>query len=238
MIMSSFDWNTRNNSSCGCNHQHNNCPHHQCNNWPHHCNNWPNNPCRCNNWQSNPCNGWCNFLSFTVSGMVMGTDGMPARGVTIEYTLDSQTYTTTTDAVGCYSIMVPQGIGVLIAVAPALGVTVTPAHHFICKVCSDLMGYDFTLSAVVPNMFTVSGYVTGLPNNENVTVIYTVNDQLASTVTDAYGNFSFTAPANANVSVIPSPHSGFSVTPVNYMIASLGGDVGGQNFTYMPTLTR
>lgn len=173
--------------------------------------------------------------TFTLSGAVTGA-GAPLSNVTIQYTVDCECFIVITDANGNYSLTAPEGARVTISVMASSGAQVTPPGYAITDVRQDATGLNFVI-AQQPGIFTVTGAVSGLPSNVGVTVNYTVNGVPQTTVTDAAGAFAFTAPAGASITVTPAAQSGFDVSPASHQIASLTGNVAGQNFAFTPTGT-
>ncbi len=105
------------------------------------------NPC------GNPCGNTCGCPSgclhthVTLTGTVMGVGG-PVNGLPIQYTVNGQTQTTTTNANGTYSIVVPVQSTVSIAPQVGLGVTVTPPTRTVNVTCSGQSDLNFTLTPV------------------------------------------------------------------------------------------
>ncbi len=84
----------------------------------------------------------------------------------------------------------------------------------------------------IPPVFTISGMLVGLTDPSNLLVQFTINGVSGSTVTDANGNYSISAPRGANVTVTPPTVAGFNMTPTNYQYTCLTQAMTDQNFTY------
>ena len=101
--------------------------------------------CNCNNWMGNTCFPWQWYI---LSGIVIGTDGLPVSGITISYIINGQSLMVQTDINGGYSITVPARASVMIQAVPGIGVTVTPLMYNITGVNGNIAGLDFTLTVV------------------------------------------------------------------------------------------
>ncbi len=84
----------------------------------------------------------------TLSGTVTGAGGAPAANQTVAFTINGQSSQTTTNALGSYSIAVPKGANVTIAVTPGVGVTVTPANYTLANVQASMSSLNFILTVV------------------------------------------------------------------------------------------
>lgn len=84
----------------------------------------------------------------TLSGVVTGTGGAFANAPII-YRVNGESFTTTTDADGRYTIMVDCGACVSIAVGPIIGVIASPLFHAVRGARIDRDDLDFALSPLV-----------------------------------------------------------------------------------------
>lgn len=174
----------------------------------------------------------CNGNTTTLSGTVRDSLGGPVSGLTIQYTVNGVSHTTTTDANGRYTISAPRGAMVVITPQPGLGVTVTPTSRTVTA-CQAQTNLDFTVGPLTPpTPFTVSGTLTGLGTVAGLPVQYSINGQTALAFTDALGNYSFAAPAGANILITPPAFADFTVTPPMFMLNNLAMNMPGQNFAY------
>ena len=157
--------------------------------------------------------------TFTVSGTVTGLPNN--TGIVVGYRINGgllQT-DTITDSAGKYSITVPSGVNV--EIVPSVQPTyTTPGSTIISTILADEV---VDIHYVVATTFTVSGTVTGLPDNENIVVDYKVNGTPLSTTTDSNGEYSVTVPANSNVEIIPSVQLGYD-TPADTIIVTIVTD--------------
>lgn len=167
-----------------------------------------------------------------LSGTVFDDFG-PARFVPVVCVINNGTriITTLTNRAGRYQFHVPQFACVVIALEIGLGVTITPPAHSVCPVCSAVSGLDFVISALTPTTVTVSGVVTQASGPvSGVTIIYTVDGQSASTITNANGAYSFSVPLGADVFIQPSGLPGVVFQPANSMLTNVTSDIINQNF--------
>lgn len=102
----------------------------------------------------------------------------------------------------------------------------------LCAACIANVGCaGFSYSSnqnTAPVTFTIQGTITPGPNNINVAVTLSGSAN-ATTQTDSFGNYSFSALANGNYTVAPS-RSGLSFSPATQNVAVNGANVTGLNF--------
>lgn len=81
---------------------------------------------------------------------------------------------------------------------------------------------------------TVSGTVRGLPNNSGVTINWSIDGGAATgaTVTNENGDYSFEAPYDLNLSILPTARTGYSVSPESINIIVTADKLTGHNFFY------
>jgi uncharacterized repeat protein (TIGR02543 family) len=184
--------------------------------------------------------------TYTISGTVYGLVApLSNQGVTISYTINGTAGSVKTDANGYYSITgVPYDANVVITTpanvtgynpaTPAAGWTLTNINNNIIKA-------DFTYAPVVViGSYTITGNVSGLTDNSNVTINYTVNGTAGSTVTDAQGDYSIqNVPAGATVAIAaPANVTGYNpATPTaGRSLKNISADNINQNFVYVLTV--
>ena len=83
---------------------------------------------------------------------------------------------------------------------------------------------------------TVSGIVSGLPDNSGITIIYSTDGGATtnSTVTDDSGSYSFTAAYGSDVMIAPPALPEYNVNPESITIENLSEDSANNDFTYTP----
>jgi hypothetical protein len=83
-------------------------------------------------------------------------------------------------------------------------------------------------------VYTISGTISGLPNNSGIPVFYTINGGAQQSVTtDASGNYAISAPSGSNVVITPQAVSGYTVSPSSHTVSSVPiGGQSGLDFTY------
>ena len=81
---------------------------------------------------------------------------------------------------------------------------------------------------------TVSGTVSGLPDNSGIMIVYSGDGGITTnaTVTDDSGNYSFTIAYGSNVVITPAALSEYSVNPNNITLENLSEDSANNDFTY------
>ncbi len=167
-------------------------------------------------------------VRFTVSGTISGL--ATVSGVDIFYTVNELTAVVTTDENGNYAFTAPEGSAVRTVPTAQDGYTVDPDSYQITNLTDDVNGQDFVYTAT--DVFTVRGTLSGLASVISVPVLYTINGVTGSTLTDALGDYTISAPAGATVNIIPTAFSGYTVLPVNHLIVDLSGNVTSRNFVY------
>lgn len=97
---------------------------------------------------------------------------------------------------------------------------------------------DTTLYAQwVPDMYTVSGTLSGVPTVSGLSVSYTIDDGETHTVTtDSNGSYAITdVPHGSNMMIMPPAQAGYSVTPASMTVSGVNTNSTGNDFIY--TLT-
>ncbi len=178
----------------------------------------------------------CSQDTFTITGVVLGTDGSPVSGMTICYTVDGVMHSVTTNSYGEYVLSVPRGSMVSAFAAPGLGVSVSPSRYFFPAVCGNIAERNFRLSPVVPPSLdvTISGTLVGLTPAIGRMVPYTINGVAGNALADVSGNYSFTAPSGSAVVISPPTVSGYTVSPASIQLTSIMADSPSNNFTFTP----
>jgi hypothetical protein len=83
------------------------------------------------------------------------------------------------------------------------------------------------------NTHTISGTVSGLPDNEGIEVYYEIGGVRHSVTTTTGGAYTIPdVPDGAEVIIIPSPQTDYNVSPSNITIPSVEGQVTGKDFFY------
>jgi len=164
------------------------------------------------------------FTATALPHLISGTvSGAVSQGVTLSLTGASNA-TTATDAAGHYSFSgLSNGA---YTVTPSLtGFTFTPASRPVTVSGADVIGQDFTATAV-PHV--ISGTVSGAVS-QGVAVTLGGTSR-ASATTDVSGHYSFSGLANGSYTLTPSL-TGFTFNPADRSVTLSGADVVGQDFT-------
>jgi hypothetical protein len=147
---------------------------------------------------------------FTISGKV---SGLPNNvGIPVYYTVNSGPQkAVTTVAGGAYTIPdIPYGANVVITASSQPGYTAsvasTPATS---NVTENIIDKNIVYAT---GTYTISGTVSGLPNNTGVHIYYTVNGGTQKTVTTTSGGAYIISnvPFGANVVITPEEKSGYT----------------------------
>gem|GEM_PF-539920 len=162
--------------------------------------------------------------TFTVSGRVT-LNGSGLAGVTVS--LQGTSFTTVTGSDGTYSL--PGVPNALYTVVPSLaGYTFAPANRSIPDSNGNVIGQDFTATAIPPQTFTVSGTVT-LNGSGLAGVTVSLQGTSLTTATGSDGSYSLTGVLNGSYTAVPSM-AGFTFTPANRLVTVSNADVTGQDF--------
>jgi hypothetical protein len=153
---------------------------------------------------------------FSVSGKVT-SNGFPLEGVTVDYTINGVTGSTTTDVDGKYVIEdIPFGSAVIITDVTLTNYAVNePMPRIIpSMITADVPNVNFTMRSDSSLRFTVSGTITahGLPL-ANVAVQYTIDGVTGSTLTLSDGTYSIINVPFGSAVVITG------ITLVNYAVS-------------------
>ena len=166
------------------------------------------------------CGGTPDNPRWSISGTVSGA---LSQGVTMSLT-DASNATTATDTAGHFSFSGLSNGNY--TVTPSLtGFTFNPASRSVTLSGADIVGQDFT-STAVPHL--ISGTVSGAVRQGVAVSLGGASS--ASATTDASGHYSFSGLTNGAYTVTPSL-SGFTFTPANRRVTVSGADVIGQDFT-------
>lgn len=165
----------------------------------------------------------------TLCGTIFGLPNV--SGVPIYYTVNGEPGITFTNNEGEYFLTVPVCSNVIITPANIPGFIASPLDYFLPHVTNHAACLDFVYSAITVNV-TLSGTVSGLPNNSGVTVNYSINGIPDTTLTDAGGHFSILVPIGASVVITPSEVEGFTVEPPEYVITDVSADISNLDFLY------
>ena len=95
-----------------------------------------------------------------------------------------------------------------------------------------LISAGMTVSAQAT--YSVSGTISGLPNNEGVLINFTINDVVqASISTNSLGAYGITdITQSVRVEITPQKRPGYTVTPASYSFTGGTADVTGQDFVF------
>jgi len=154
-------------------------------------------------------------IEFDVSGTVtVAGTGTPIKGITISYTLNGATGSTSTDDNGHYDIFVLFGTTVSINGVSRAGWGVVedlPSVHLIEE---DTPGVDFTMNAVNTNNYTITGTVTvdsiGTPIRD-IKITYTADGTERSVLTNTGGMYTITVPFGTTVKITNVTKTGWNV---------------------------
>lgn len=189
-------------------------------------------------------------LYYTVSGNVSGLAG-GNYNIPIDYQITDKrtgivtTGKITTDAYGNYTLpLVPTGANVLVT-APSyytsLGETyiVGPLDGYsLTSVNTDMLNNDFIYGLT----HTVSGYVSGLPNNGGIPISYTITGPWGGTMTgtvytNEYGYYEITnVRMRTRIQIdVPADVGIYSASPCNgYDLRNIETNIPNNNFVFMP----
>jgi hypothetical protein len=177
-----------------------------------------------------------NFLAVPlryVSGRVALSNGQAVAGVQVTGTSSVAGFgsaSALTNSAGYYTVEVPAGPCTL---TPGLAGTVfTPAMRTLTVGSSNVAGQNFTAFPA----FTISGHAatSGGKPLANVQIICTGSPAVASTTTNASGDYTLLA-ANGAYTVTPLL-SGYHFQPASRSVTVNGANLTGQNFTGAPTI--
>ncbi|MCL2773819.1 MAG: hypothetical protein FWD71_10760 [Oscillospiraceae bacterium] len=179
------------------------------------------------------------YVTSTVSGNVSGLDDNSGQIVT--YTLDAGinspvTDTTKTDKDGNYSIPgVPYDAIVTITPPAVNGYSVDKSGYTTDYIEENETGYDFVYTQTT---HTVSGKVTGLPDNSGQTITYSLDGGATTQTvkTKADGSYSIDVPDGANIIITPPAVNGYS-TPDGRSLNGVTKDMPNNDFEYIPVTT-
>ncbi len=184
-----------------------------------------------NNVQANTPN--LNFAysaaGLTVSGAITNVPGNVP--VTVAYTINGVPGSTVSNpaAGGAYSITVPSGATVFVAVPIIGGAEPNPPSRLLTNVTTNMPNQNFVYG---PPALTVSGLLTGPLGAAlaGIEILYSVNGQLRTTNSDATGNFALDVAQGDRVVIELVPPSGFMVNPTGIVIDNVQGNLPNQNF--------
>jgi hypothetical protein len=170
--------------------------------------------------------------NYNLTGQVTGLS--PNSGRTIYYTVNGGAQqSVTTDASGNYTISAPYGSNVVITPPTVSGYSVSPSSHTVSPVpVGGQSGLNFAYTTL---SYTISGTVSGLPNNSGIPVYYTINGGAQQSVSSTSGG-AYTisnVPYGANVVITASTQTGYtgSVSPTP-STSNVTSDITGKNITY------
>jgi hypothetical protein len=160
----------------------------------------------------------------TVSGTISGP--LPSGiQVVLGIGVGTVVQTATTDANGNYSFTnVPDG-GYTITPQPFSGYTFLPSTTNVVVSGSDQVGMNF--STILPANYTVSGQITGAPNN-NAGILLTLGGQ--STFTGSGGTFSFSSVNDQTTYTLTPQLLGCTFQPPTLSVPVSGANVTGLSF--------
>ncbi|HEX8071742.1 MAG TPA: FG-GAP-like repeat-containing protein [Pyrinomonadaceae bacterium] len=159
--------------------------------------------------------------TFNITGRVSDSGSNPLAGVTVSLT-GTQTATTTTDAAGNYAFN-NLTAGGNYTVTPALtNYTFAPPSRTFPNLSANQIGADFVGTL---NTYAIRGRVSDASNNavSGVTVSLT-GTQIASTTTDAAGNYSFTGLAAGGSYTVTPSSSCYTFTPPSQTVNNLSAN--------------
>jgi hypothetical protein len=156
--------------------------------------------------------------TYSISGTISGAGG-PGATVTLSGTASA---TTTADASGNYTFNSLQN-GAYTVTPSRTGATFSPPNQAVTVNGASVAAVNFT--STIPT-FTVTGTVTGTATS-GVTISAS-GGGIATTTTDALGNFTLNLP-NGSYTLTPSK-AGFTFTPANRAVTVSGAAVSGVNF--------
>jgi hypothetical protein len=168
--------------------------------------------------------------TFTISGTITGGNNN-SSGIEVQLgTGGGGTVQTFTDSNGNYSFAGLNNGSY--TVTPVLaGWTFTPPSYDVTINNANVPNQNFQASFIAA--YTISGTITGAPNNSSaipVTLLNSTNPQQVVVNTDSSGNYAFPGLQPGNYTVLPNLQ-GWSFTPPSIAVTIIANDVPGQNFS-------
>ncbi|MGB5217272.1 MAG: carboxypeptidase regulatory-like domain-containing protein [Smithella sp.] len=161
--------------------------------------------------------------TYTISGTVSGA---VVSGVSMTLT-GTGSSATTTDAGGNYSFSGAAN-GSYTITPSKTGYTFSPATRSITVNNANVTGQNFTATAITTPTYIIAGTVSGAVKS-GVTINLS-GAKIASTTTDAVGNYSFSGLANGIHTITPSK-TGYTFSPTSINVSVYNANIMGQNFT-------
>ena len=163
--------------------------------------------------------------TFTISGTVSPAGNGSGATVTLG---GAATATTTTNGFGVYNF-IGLANGSYTVTASKSGFTFSPSSLQVTVNGANVIGENFTASAVPPTTYSISGTISTAANGSGATV--TLSGAAGATTTaNSSGAYSFTGLANGSYTVTASK-SGFTFSPSSLQVTVNGANVTGENFT-------
>jgi uncharacterized repeat protein (TIGR01451 family) len=154
-----------------------------------------------------------NLISIT--GRITDNNGVNLANVVVTLS-GSQSATSSTDANGNYSFTVPSG-GTYTVAASKAGFSFTPPSQTFASLVANQIA-NFTGALI---QLTISGHIADANNASLAAVTATLSgSQLATSSTDANGNYSFTVPFGGTYTITVSK-TGFTFTPPSQTFSNL-----------------
>jgi hypothetical protein len=166
----------------------------------------------------------------SVCGSLVGLDKVTQYRQVVSYIVDGVIGYAVTDINGLFCIDNLPESSVAVVVAPDIaGYTANPLSQTVI-ITSDTVLAPFVYSRVVKDAITLCGNISGLPDNSNVAVIYTVNTSWYNIIlSDTNGNYCISAESGDYVRIIGSVVQGYNANPQMY---SFNADSGSSKTSY------
>ncbi len=167
-------------------------------------------------------------VPYSISGTVVGTNGLGIGGITLTLS-GASSVTATTDTNGNYAFSgLVNGSYTLAPSIAAPGYTFAPQSRTVTIDYANVTGQNFTVTTYV-----ISGKVTTTSgigfSGVNISLSGTAS---MSTITDAAGYYALTVLQTGPYTINPSMSMpGYTFTPANRSVTITSGDVSGQDFS-------
>ena len=167
--------------------------------------------------------------SLSISGTIAPTAGGGGATVTLS---GSSSASIVADANGNYSFT-GLASGSYTVTPSKSGYTFTPANQIVTLNGANQTAVNFTAQAVAS--WSITGSISPIAGGANATVSLS-GQSIATTVTDASGNYSFTGLSNGSYTVTPS-NAGYTFNPASQPVTLNGASQSGINFTAQAAAT-
>jgi hypothetical protein len=170
--------------------------------------------------------------TYSVSGSI--APAASGSGSTVTLTQGTTTVATTTaDASGNFTFSGIANGGYTVAPSKS-GFAFSPSTQAVTVASANVAAVNFTISAA--SIYSVSGLITPAATGSGATVALTQGTTtIATTTTDASGNYTFANLANGSYTVAPTK-TGYTFSPANRAVTIAGANVTAVNFTISAAL--